>query len=225
MALASGVHAFPQTIVRESGELTIHPAAVETPKGVLLVDVGDPGTTDQIEANLEGAGAGWEDVRGVVLTHHDGDHAGGLADILELVDDAVVYAHEECAPYVDGRKYPLKEDPDDRYPEVDVDVEMVEGVSFRTAAGPMDVVFTPGHTPGHVALHFPEERLLLVGDTITADEDGLAPPWEENTPDMERARRSIRDLADLDVERVLCYHGGPVEAGPADVAAVADSMR
>jgi glyoxylase-like metal-dependent hydrolase (beta-lactamase superfamily II) len=223
MELTTGVHAFPQRIVRESGELTIYPAAVETPKGVLLVDVGDPGTTDQIEANLETMGAGWDDVRGVVLTHHDGDHAGGLADVLELTD-AVVYAHRECAPYVDGRKYPLKEDPDDRYPEVDVDVELLGGVSFRTDAGPMEVAFTPGHTPGHVALHFPEERLLLVGDTVTADEDGLAPPWPENTPDMDRARESVRGLADLDVERVLCYHGGPVEAGPADVGAVADAM-
>jgi glyoxylase-like metal-dependent hydrolase (beta-lactamase superfamily II) len=224
MELTEGVYAFPQTIVRESGELIIYPAAVETPKGVLLIDVGDPGTTDQVEDNLDGMGVGWNDVRGVVLTHHDGDHAGGLADVLELTD-AVVYAHEECSPYVDGRKYPLKEAPDDRYPEVDVDVDMVEGVSFRTAAGPMDVVFTPGHTPGHVALHFPDERLLLVGDTITADEDGLAPPWEENTPDMDRARESIRGLADLDVERVLCYHGGPVEGGPANIDAVADAMR
>lgn len=224
MELVAGVHSFPQVIVRESGELTIHPAMVETPKGVLLVDVGDPGTTDQIEANLDAAGFGWDDVRGVVLTHHDGDHAGGLADVLELTD-AVVYAHEECAPYVDGRKYPLKEDPDDRYPMVDVDVEMVEGVSFRTAAGQMEVVFTPGHTPGHVALYFPDERLLLVGDTITADADGLAPPWEENTPDMDRARESIRELADLDVERVLCYHGGLVEATATDIEAVADSMR
>lgn len=224
MELTPGVYPFPQTIVRESGELTIYPAAVETPKGVLLVDVGDPGTTDQIAANLEAMEAEWADVRGVVLTHHDGDHAGGLADVLELTD-AVVYAHRECAPYVDGRKYPLKEDPDDRYPEVDVDVELVEGVSFRTAAGPMDLVFTPGHTPGHVSLYFPEERLLLVGDTITANENSLAPPWEENTPDMDRARESIRTLANLDVERVLCYHGGLVEATPADINAVADAMR
>lgn len=225
MELTPGVYSFPQTIERESGPLTIHPAAVETPKGLVLVDVGDPNRTDQIEANLEQAGFDWDDIRAVVLTHHDGDHAGGLADVLELTD-AVVYAHERCAPYVDGRKYPIKEEPGTRYPAVDVDIELVEGVSFRTAAGPMDIVFTPGHAPGHITLHFPNERLLLVGDALTADDGRLAPPWEETTPDMNRALDSVRrGLVDLEIDRVLCYHGGVIDVDPTDIRDLVDRPR
>lgn len=211
MALADGVYAFPQTFDRGETEATINPSAVSTPKGVILIDVGFPGQLDTIEGHLADAGHSWDDVSAVLLTHQDGDHAAGLSQVVDRTD-AVVYAHEECAPYVDGRKDPIKSGEGERYPPVPVDVELVDGVSFRTDAGPMEVVFTPGHTPGHVSLYFPEEGLVIAADALTADESGLSGPSEDYTPDMDRAVESARTLADRDVDRILCYHGGLVEA-------------
>jgi glyoxylase-like metal-dependent hydrolase (beta-lactamase superfamily II) len=212
MEITDGVYDFSQTIERDGVERTFHPSAVETPKGLLLVDVGLPGQVAQVEANLTEAGFEWSDVRGVVLTHQDGDHAGGTAEVLDHVD-ATVYAHAGCAPYVEGHEELIKSGGDDRYPPVDVDVALVGGVSFRTAAGPMDVVFTPGHTPGHISLHLPDAGLLLAADATVADEDGLAGPNPEFTPNMDEAIDSLALLAELDFDRTLCHHGGLVEQG------------
>lgn len=224
MELTDGVYAFPQTIERGGTEQTFHPSAVETPSGLILVDVGFPGLTEQVETNLTEAGFEWSDVRAVVLTHQDGDHAGGLAAVLDHAD-ATVYAHRRCAPYVDGRKHPIKSAGEDRYPPAPVDVELVDGVSFRTDAGPMDVVFTPGHAPGHISLHLPDAGLLLAGDATVADETGLAGPNEEFTPDMAIALESLERLSDLEFDQTLCHHGGFVLEGASRLADIVEHSR
>jgi len=224
MEVTDGVYALPQTNDLGGRETTINPAAVETPKGLLLIDTGFQGLLDRIEANLADAGFDWDDVTGVLLTHHDGDHAGEVAGIVERTD-AVVYAHPNCAPYVDGREAPFKSPDGQRYPPADVDVEIVDGVSFRTAAGPMDVVFTPGHTPGHLSLHFPEAGLLISGDAVTAADGHVQGPNEQFTPEWERALDSAERLAGLEFDRTLCYHGGLVEEGADRIGEVVDSLR
>lgn len=88
----------------------------------------------------------------------------------------------------------------------------------------MEVVFTPGHAPGHVSLYFPEKRLLVAADALTADEDGLQGPSERFTLDMAGAAESVERLAALDVESVHCYHGGTVAADSDRIAEVAESI-
>lgn len=224
MELTNGLYALPQTVQRNGAETTVYPAAVETSTGLLLIDTGFPGLTAQIASNLDGAGFDWDDVSGIVLTHQDGDHAGSLAAVVEQTD-AVVYAHESCAPFVDGRDEPLKSPDGERYPPADVDVELVDGVTFNTVAGPMDVVFTPGHAPGHVSLYVPEERILLAGDALTADGDGLHGPSEQYTLEMDEALDSLERLPSLEIEQTLCYHGGFVENGADRIAEIADGTR
>jgi len=214
--LSDGVYAFPQTISRDGQQATFHPAAVETDRGLLLLDVGFPQAIDQLGDHLAETGHDFADVWAVLVTHQDGDHAGALSAVRER-SDALVFAHEECAPYVDGRLDPIKSD-DDRYPPVPVDVEVTDGVRFRTAAGPMEAVFTPGHAPGHVSLYFPEPKLLLAVDALTADDDELAGPSEEFTLDVEDATESVGRLSEEDVQRTFCYHGGLVEQGTGVIA-------
>lgn len=219
--LANGVYAVPQEFSRGDHTITIYPAAVETDDGVLLVDVGFPGKADAIDAQLGEAGLGLDDVEAVVCTHQDGDHVAGLSEIVGR-SGATVYAHREAAPFVDGREEPIKGE-GERYPPVPVDVELVDGVVFRTAAGGMRVVFTPGHAPGHVALYLPDERLLIAADALTAG-DGLAGPSEQFTLEMDEAADSVARLADLDVDRTLCHHGGFVEEGSERIAEIRASM-
>ncbi|UIO98787.1 MBL fold metallo-hydrolase [Halobaculum sp. CBA1158] len=225
MELADGVYALELSMEREEGTFVIHPVAVETPTGVVLVDVGLPGQTDALAAALDDHGLALEDVRAVVVTHHDGDHAGGLAAVRERADGPVVYAHEGAVPYVDGRKFPMKSDPEsDRYEPVAVDVTLRGEVTFRTAAGPMETVFTPGHAPGHLSLYLPEADLLLAVDALRSDAGELTGPAEHFTPNLPEATRSVGTVADLAVETVHCYHGGPVDADTADVERVYESL-
>ena len=224
MEIIDGVYVFPQTVELGGVEQTFHPSAVETATGLVLVDVGFPGQSEQVETNLADAGFDWSDVSAVVLTHQDGDHAGGLADVLARVD-ATVYAHKACAPSVDGREQPIKSGDSERYPPARVDVELVDGVRFNTAAGPMDVVFTPGHAPGHISLHLPEAGILLAGDALTADEDGLQGPNDQHTLDMDTALDSAQRLSTRSFDRTLCHHGGVVDAGAERVESLVASLR
>ncbi|WP_020221186.1 MBL fold metallo-hydrolase, partial [Halarchaeum acidiphilum] len=158
MALADGVFDLPVTLETENGERAFHPSAVALPDGgVLLVDTGFAHTLDQLDDGLAEHGYALDDVRYVLLTHQDGDHAAGLAPLRERLDHPVTaFAHRDDAPVVEGLEDPLKGDPADRYDPAPVDVQVVDGVEIRTAAGPLQVVATPGHTPGHVSGYLPD---------------------------------------------------------------------
>lgn len=220
--ITSNVYAFPQDFEFEGETRVINPAAVETEQGVLLLDVGLPGQIDALGAHLEEAGFGFDDVETVVITHQDGDHAGALSDMKER-SGATVVAHIDDAPYIAGDRQPIKSG-DERYPPVPIDIEVVDGVAFRTLAGKMQVVATPGHTPGHISLYFPDEKLLISADALTADEE-FGGPNQEYTPDLEEAVDSIGRLAELDVSRTLCYHGGLVEHDPDQIRTIYESLQ
>jgi glyoxylase-like metal-dependent hydrolase (beta-lactamase superfamily II) len=211
--LPDAVHPLPLPVAENR---TLTAAAVELDTGVLLVDTGLPDTTDLLGEALADAGIDFSDVALVLLTHHDGDHAGGLAAVRERTG-APVLAHERAAPFVRGGRDPLKSD-GERYPPAPVEVELDGGETFHTPAGPARLVHTPGHAPGHVSVHFPEASVLLAGDALTAEGGELAGPKPQFTPDRAEAERSVRRLAGLAVETVLCYHGGVVD--PADVSAL-----
>lgn len=218
------VHTLPLSLEYGSNQITVNPVAVETDRGLVLVDVGPEGVVDGLETHLESLGFSLEDVRLVLLTHHDGDHAGGLSELLAAVD-AVVATHHEESPYITGERDPIKGD-GDRYPPANVDLELTGGVRIPTLAGPMEIVETPGHAPGHVSLYFPEDGLLIAGDALVADEDEpLSGPKPEFTPDMDRALESVADLASLEIEHVVCYHGGYVDRGSERIREISADRR
>jgi glyoxylase-like metal-dependent hydrolase (beta-lactamase superfamily II) len=227
MTVPDAIHDLPITVEGPDGDQTFHPAAVETAHGLLLLDVGLPGQADALESALENAGFSFADVDAILLTHQDGDHAGCLTEVVERVAAAAgtsptVYAHVADAPYIDGRADPMKGS-GDRYPPGEIDVELTDGVIFRTAAGPMRVVATPGHTPGHVSLYVPDEKFLIAADALRGA-DGLAGPPERFTPEMAEATASVGTLAELTVESVLCFHGGVVDAGTNEITQVHEEL-
>lgn len=222
--VADSVHVLPLDVERQGETRRYNPSAVETDSGLILLDAGFPHTLDQLESGLADSAYGLADVELVLLTHHDGDHAAGLSALLSRTD-ALVAAHREEAPYVDGRAFPIKTPDDaDRYEPVPVDVELVGGESIRTAVGPMELLHTPGHSPGHLAAYLPDARVLIAADAMVS-EGGLSGPNEAYTPDMETATESVGVLADLDVETVVCYHGGPVSATDEDIAEIHASLQ
>lgn len=221
MEIADHVYTLPVTLELGGAERTFTPSAVDTEHGLILVDTTLPGHADVLEAALAEHGFGFEDVRFIVLTHHDGDHAGALATV-QAETDAPTFAHWAEAPYVDGREFPLKSE-DERYPAARVDIEAIDGVGFTTKAGPLELVETFGHTPGHCSLHLPEERLLLAGDALTAAEGELHGPAEQHTLEMDRAAESVAKLGELAIDRTVCFHGGAVDAGSERIREIADA--
>ena len=54
------------------------------------------------------------------------------------------------------------------------------------------------------------KQLLVAGDALTAEDGHLNGPNPSMTLDVREAARSVSSLAELDVQTIVCYHGGVV---------------
>lgn len=188
--------------------------------GPTLVDSGMPGQKGEIDAALTEAGTRAPDLQRIIVTHQDIDHTGSLQNLVRQ-SGARVLAHPSDEPYIDGTLRPLKLFPQvleqrpqlreafERFEPTTIDEQIRDGDSLDLAGG-VRVLFTPGHTPGHISLYLDRPGILISGDALTADNGRLMGPNPQATPDLSTAWESVRSLARLDVNTVICYHGGVV---------------
>jgi glyoxylase-like metal-dependent hydrolase (beta-lactamase superfamily II) len=188
--------------------------------GNTLVDAGLPGQAEVIGTTLAEAGIGVRDLSRIIFTHQDLDHVGSGAALVRQ-SDATVLAHPADSPHIEGSIRPLKftlemleQRPQmrevlERLEPVRVDKHLEDGDRLDLAGGTR-VIFTPGHTPGHLSLYLERPKVLVAGDALTAEGGHLNGPNPPFTLDVGEAARSVRRLAELDVETIVCYHGGVV---------------
>lgn len=84
-------------------------------------------------------------------------------------------------------------------------------LSVGETIGPFTVVDASGKSPGEVAFHWPERRIMLVGDAVIGNPPGrcsLLP--DEKLDDPARLRSSVRRLLELDFELLLVGDGVPI---------------
>src|SRR5918912_1877591 len=221
MRIADGVYVLP--IPRSPQErdsylnLTL---IVDEQNGTTLVDAGLPDQTEPISSALVEAGIGVRDLRRIIFTHQDLDHVGSGAALVRQ-SGARVLAHPADTPYIEGELRPLKVTPEmleqrpqmrevlERLEPVGVD-ELLEDGERLDLAGGIRVIYTPGHTPGHLSLYLERSKLIVAGDALTAEGGNLNGPNPSMTLDVSEAARSVRRLAELDVDTIVCYHGGVV---------------
>jgi len=73
------------------------------------------------------------------------------------------------------------------------------------------VVGVSGKSPGEVALHWPERKILIVGDSVIGNPPGrcgLLP--DKVVDDPQRLRESVRGLLGLDFDILLVGDGEPI---------------
>jgi glyoxylase-like metal-dependent hydrolase (beta-lactamase superfamily II) len=185
-----------------------------------LVDAGLPDQMEAISAALVEAGIGVRDLRRIIFTHQDLDHVGSGAALVRQ-SGARVLAHPADAPYIEGSLRPLKPSPEmlQQRPQVRKVLEHLEPVRIDEyvengtrldLAGGTKVISTPGHTPGHISLYLERSKVLIAGDALTSERGSLNGPNPSMTLEMRTALQSIRRLADLEVDTIVCYHGGVV---------------
>jgi glyoxylase-like metal-dependent hydrolase (beta-lactamase superfamily II) len=89
-----------------------------------------------------------------------------------------------------------------------VDTFIDEGDELPILGG-IRVLHLPGHTPGSIGLHIPQERLFIAGDVI-AHRFGLHLPARDYTVDLEQESQSIKKLAALDFDVICLGHGASI---------------
>jgi glyoxylase-like metal-dependent hydrolase (beta-lactamase superfamily II) len=89
--------------------------------------------------------------------------------------------------------------------------ELDDALKPGDKVGPFSVIGVPGKSPGEIALHWPERKILLVGDAIVGDPPGrckLLP--DKVVDDPARLRESVRGLLAFDFETLLVGDGEPI---------------
>ena len=207
--IADGIALLDLSMTMGDRHMVIHPTLVWDDKDVILVDTGFPGMLPSIRAEMALTGIPFERLQKVILTHQDYDHIGGLPAIQAAADHPIeVLAHVLEKPYIEGDKLLIKHDPSrGTPPKANVDVVIGDGDVLPYVGG-LTVIFTPGHSPGHISLYHLTSGTLITGDAIISNDGELLGPNEKFTPDLELAWRSIARFANFDVKTALCYHGG-----------------
>lgn len=207
---------------------------VELDEGYMLIDSGvaTQECFEVLEAAMAERGIPWADIRTLLLTHYHPDHIGLSWRILELTGARLIM-HRADAAYleelaqVDGLPW---------YAEAmrigGVPVELASSMesalrgnrpAFRThhpdqileggerlaiRGGIFEVIWTPGHTPGHVCLYWPEGRTLISGDHVL---EKITPniAWHPRQDMLATYLKSLDLLLPYDIDVVIPSHGTP----------------
>jgi glyoxylase-like metal-dependent hydrolase (beta-lactamase superfamily II) len=166
-------------------------------KEIAIVDTGLPNSGAKFGEVIKTAGLGWDAVGHVILTHYHPDHIGSMGEVLEVAAKATVYAGAEDIPQI---KSPRTIKPA-------ADGDEVFG---------LQIIATPGHTPGHICVFDPVGLLLVVGDAMTNINNKLGGSNPQYTTNMAQANESVKKLAGLKFEKAVFGHGEPIEQGASD---------
>jgi glyoxylase-like metal-dependent hydrolase (beta-lactamase superfamily II) len=215
----------------QNGDDTVHPVVICDDSQAILVDTGLPGAAEQIAGAMDKVGVSLSRLSHIVLTHADADHVGSLSKLVSLAPQSVqVLCHEQEKPFVQCDVPPLRlammeasleKLSGERHAQISALVQGMRanykslGVPVTKAVGDGDmlpcgvqVVYTPGHTPGHISLYLKESRMLIAGDALSIEGGKLMPAPDWSLCDRAAMRSSLHKLACFDIDTIVGFHGG-----------------
>jgi len=236
--VAPGVHRVEDAytnwyVVEDAGRLTV-------------VDAGVPTSWDSFQTALKELGRSPDDVEAVVLTHAHFDHVG-IAERARKELQVPVWVHEEDVPltrnpmgyaHERGRSWYLA-NPGALpimasllrhrafWPSPVREVQTYRDGTLHVPGSPQ-VVFSPGHTYGHCALHLPDRAVLIAGDAIVmldpyTGRRGPRIVARAATAHTDHALESLAALQATGAGTVLTGHGEPWTGGVGEACELARS--
>ncbi|HYF84239.1 MAG TPA: MBL fold metallo-hydrolase [Clostridia bacterium] len=173
-----------------------------------LIDTGLPWKGKSIMKELGSMGIQLGNIKHILLTHHDIDHIGNVF-MLQQLTGAQVWASKEDIPYITGEldRYGFK-----KYLKYFFKVKKPKDINPykpEQKINGIDVIPTPGHTPGHVCLLY--DDILFAGDLLENKKGKLIPyppPWNWDDSMM---LESITKISQTPYKLVCPAHGKPIQ--------------
>jgi cyclase len=201
----------------ETGLRGCNPGFVVTTDGVVVVDTPQlPTRAVEMRAEAEGHG----EIRYLINTEHHVDHifgnyyfkgAGTVVNHRGLFDNFMVVMPDldpfayaaEAIPSDDPEGQEIFPDRDEYYADPNKGSIVFDGtLTLRVGGHTFELIHTPGHTPGQLAVFIPEERVVFTGDTIFSG----CQTWLM-TSDIDQWLMALETIRTLDVDHILPGHG------------------
>jgi glyoxylase-like metal-dependent hydrolase (beta-lactamase superfamily II) len=181
----------------------------------------DTGINNQGKAIVEAAQAAGLPIVRIALTHAHGDHIGSLDEVHALVPNAEVLVGTREARLKAGDK---SLDPDEaqegvRGSWIPTTTPPTRLLNEGDRVGSLEVIFSPGHTPGHISFLDTRDRTLIAGDAFQTKAGvavaGIVVPLfplpKFGTWNIPTALVSARKLRELNPTRLATGHGPVLE--------------
>jgi len=211
-------------------EEVIHPVILMYAKEMILVDCGYIGFMPKIEGAIQARGLDCSQLTKILITHHDHDHMGALADFKQKYPQIQVVASSIEAPFIAGETKSMRLEQAEALQNaalteeqkafgeafcnilrsvkpVAVDITVHDGQIMDWCGG-CEIISTPGHTPGHITLYLKKHRTIITGDAAVLENNELVIANPQFTLDMESASQSLAKLQSFEADKYICYHGG-----------------
>jgi glyoxylase-like metal-dependent hydrolase (beta-lactamase superfamily II) len=211
----------------------LNPVMLVDENQMVLVDCGYPGSLPLLQEAAKKQHLLFEKITALVITHHDIDHMGAAFELVHAYPHIKVYASAAEAPYINGKKKSLRlQQAEELYPLLP-DAYKPAALAFQNAlmamkpvrvdlmldekdqpfGNDLQVVFTPGHTPGHISLYLQNEKLLIASDALVVENNEFEIANPQFTLDLTGAIASVKKLSALSIHGMVCYHGGEMNTG------------
>lgn len=221
------IHTFKIEREINHSNIVLFPTVVQIDGKVYLIDCGYDETYDDFITELSNLTIRPEDITGILISHDDIDHLGGLANFKICNPSIQVFCSEIEHASVTGlvkserlvqAENSLKTLPEEykawalgfigalnnikRFP---VDKTFADG---EFLIDDLQIIHTPGHTRGHISIYIPSEHTIIANDALVIEngEFDLANP--SYTLDLNSAIRSVEKIRNLHSRKIVCYHGG-----------------
>jgi len=176
-------------------------------KEPILIDTGYPGKFEDILEEINYLNLELKSIKHILLTHHDVDHVGNAA-LLQEETGATLWASNDDIPYILGDKgrpgikklvsFILR-------PKKPEKIQVYQD----TTIGDVQIISTPGHTPGHVSFLY--EDILFAGDLVGNTNGKLKKPPIFGNSNTKSIEKSIIKMNEYDFKWICPAHGEPIE--------------
>lgn len=182
--------------------------------GLTLIDAAQPWNAKEINAAINHVGI---PLKRIVITHAHPDHAGAAAELRRLTG-AEVYAHAQDIPFLTGQECMANVDGSvscKRFlkfanrigmlnPPI---IDRVDPIANGDTLGDLQVVHTPGHTPGSITLWHQKNQMLFCGDNVSHTLRVLRLNMSFFTLDCATLGQSIEKYKEFPAKMLLPGHG------------------